>query len=62
MARPKLTDIKGIGEATAARLAETRIRSVKAVAEAPREKLAKVPGFGAARAAAGWQYHVLRRF
>jgi len=52
MARPKLTDVKGIGDATAARLAEHKIRSVKAIAEAPKEKLAKVPGFGASRAAA----------
>jgi predicted RecB family nuclease len=52
MAKPKLTDVPGIGEATADLLAESGIRSVKTLAGVSSEKLAAVRGFGPARAAA----------
>jgi hypothetical protein len=51
MAKPKLTDISGIGEATAAQLAKAKIHNVAALAKAAPEKLSAVPGFAAARAA-----------
>lgn len=47
-----LTDIAGIGESTAARLAEHGIDSVKALLKGGMKKLMAVPGFGEARAAA----------
>lgn len=52
MARPKLTDVPGIGEATADLLAASGIRGAKTLAGASSEKLAAVRGFGPARAAA----------
>ncbi len=47
-----LTDIPGIGESTAALLAEHGIDSVKALLKGGEKKLCKVPGFGEVRAAA----------
>lgn len=46
-----LTDIPGIGESTAALLAEHGIDSVKALLKGGMKKLTKVPGFGETRAA-----------
>ena len=46
-----LTDIPGIGENTAAILAEHGIDSVKALKKGGMKKLAAVPGFGELRAA-----------
>jgi ERCC4-type nuclease len=47
-----LTDIPGIGESTAAILAEHGIDSVKALVKGGARGLMKVPGFGEKRAAA----------
>jgi ERCC4-type nuclease len=47
-----LTDIPGIGESTAALLAEHGIDSVKALLKGGAKGLMKVPGFGEKRAAA----------
>lgn len=47
-----ITDISGIGDATAQRLKAHGIDSVEAVAQASIEQLAAVPGIGANRAAA----------
>ncbi|MDD9982577.1 MAG: helix-hairpin-helix domain-containing protein [Gammaproteobacteria bacterium] len=47
-----ITDISGIGDATAQRLKAHGIDSVKAVAQASIEQLVAVPGIGADRAAA----------
>ena len=47
-----ITDISGIGDATAQRLKAHGIDSVEAVAQASIEQLAAVPGIGASRAAA----------
>ena len=47
-----ITDISGIGDATAQRLKAHGINSVEAVAQASIEQLAAVPGIGASRAAA----------
>jgi uncharacterized caspase-like protein len=44
-----LTDIPGIGEGTAAKLAEHGITSVDALLRGGENKLGKVPGFGAVR-------------
>lgn len=49
---PVLTDLKGVGEATAKLLATNGLSSVKAVAEAATGTIVSVPGFGAARAGA----------
>jgi Holliday junction resolvasome RuvABC DNA-binding subunit len=46
-----LTDIPGIGESTAALLAEHGIDSVKALIKGGAKGLMKVPGFGEKRAA-----------
>lgn len=46
-----LTDIPGIGESTAAALAEHGIDSIKALQKAGMKGLMQVPGFGEARAA-----------
>ncbi|HXH71926.1 MAG TPA: helix-hairpin-helix domain-containing protein [Mariprofundaceae bacterium] len=46
-----LTDIPGIGDNTAALLAEHGIDSVKTLLKGGAKKLTKVPGFGEARAA-----------
>ena len=48
----ELHDIKGLGPATAARLAEHGLTSVKRLAKADPDALTAVPGFGPARAAA----------
>lgn len=45
-----LTDVKGIGGATAAKLAETGLDSAEALAAAAIEEIAACPGFGPARA------------
>jgi hypothetical protein len=50
MARPKLTDVPGIGKTTARVLARNGIRTVAALAEAPRDVIAAIPGFGPVRA------------
>ena len=47
-----LTDIPGIGDSTAALLAEHGIDSVKALVKGGAKGLTKVPGFGEKRAAA----------
>ena len=47
-----MTDISGIGDATAQRLKAHGIDSVEAVARAATEQLVAVPGIGAGRAAA----------
>lgn len=47
-----ITDISGIGDATAQQMRTHGIDSVEAVAQASIEQLAAVPGIGAARAAA----------
>ena len=47
-----LTDIPGIGESTAALLAEHGIDSLKALVKGGAKGLMKVPGFGEKRAAA----------
>ena len=47
-----ITDISGIGDATAQRLKTHEIDSVEAVAQASIEQLAAVPGIGEDRAAA----------
>jgi len=47
-----LTDIPGIGDSTAALLAEHGIDSVKALVKGGAKGLMKVPGFGQKRAAA----------
>lgn len=47
-----LTDISGIGESTAATLAEHGFDSVKALRKSGKKKLSRVPGFGEKRAAA----------
>ncbi len=51
-ATPQLTDVKGVGDATAANLTAIGIDSVEALAGASAEEIARVPGFGPARAAA----------
>jgi NAD-dependent DNA ligase len=51
MARHKLTDLSGVGEATAAKLAARGFATVATVAEATPTALQTVPGIGAARAA-----------
>jgi hypothetical protein len=51
MAEPKLTQIAGIGPATARLLEKNGFASVESVAKASDSGLAKVPGFGMARAA-----------
>lgn len=51
MADPKLTNISGIGPATARVLTENGFASVEGVAQATDKHLAKVPGFGVVRAA-----------
>jgi hypothetical protein len=50
MARPKLIDVPGIGQSTARLLARNGIRTVAALAEAPLDDIAAVPGFGPVRA------------
>jgi NAD-dependent DNA ligase len=52
MSEPKLTQISGIGPATARTLAVNGFSTIKEVAGATAGQLAQVPGFGAARAAA----------
>ncbi len=52
MGQAKLTDISGIGPHTAQVLVDNGIDTVDALASLPAEKLASMPGFGAARAAA----------
>jgi transcription termination factor NusA len=52
MSDPKLSDISGVGPATARLLAESGFASVEAIATATPQELARVPGFGEARAAA----------
>ncbi|MDQ6950435.1 MAG: helix-hairpin-helix domain-containing protein [Mariprofundales bacterium] len=49
---PLLTEITGVGEATAAVLADHGFISVQSLAEATIEQLTQVPSFGAARAQA----------
>jgi hypothetical protein len=48
---PTITDVPGIGPATAEALAEHRIKTLRALASASLEKIAAVPGFSEARAA-----------
>ncbi len=48
----QLSDVKGVGEATAAILAKAGIDSVEALAAASIEDIASVPGFGPGRSAA----------
>jgi predicted RecB family nuclease len=48
---PTITDVPGIGPTTAEALAEHRIKTVRALANASLEKIAAVPGFSEARAA-----------
>lgn len=48
----QLTDIPGIGESTAALLAEHGIDSIKALCKSSAKKLSRVPGFGEKRAEA----------
>lgn len=50
MAGPKLIDVPGIGQSTARLLARNGIRTVAALAEAPLDVIAAVPGFGPVRA------------
>lgn len=52
MGQAKLTDIPGIGPHTAQVLVDRGIETVDALATLPVEKLAAMPGFGPARAAA----------
>ncbi len=52
MGQAKLTDIPGIGPHTAQVLVDNGIETVDALATLPVEKLAAMPGFGPARAAA----------
>lgn len=52
MSDPKLSEISGVGPATARLLAESGFASVESVAKATPGELARVPGFGEARAAA----------
>ena len=49
--KPAIIDIKGIGPAAVATLAEYRINSVNALAGASVEKIAAIPGFSETRAA-----------
>ena len=51
MTDPKLTNISGIGPSTARVLTENGFATVEGVAQATDKDLAKVPGFGAVRAA-----------
>ena len=51
MSEPKLNKISGVGPATAQVLAESGFASVEAVAKANIQEIARVPGFGEARAA-----------
>jgi len=51
MAEPKLTEIAGIGPATARLLADNGFATVESIAKASDQELAKVPGFGMVRAA-----------
>ena len=51
MSEPKLTQISGIGPATAGVLESNGFVSVQAIAQAAEAELATVPGFGSARAA-----------
>lgn len=52
MSDPKLSGISGVGPATARLLTESGFTSVESVARATPEELARIPGFGEARAAA----------
>ena len=52
MGQAKLTDVSGIGPHTAQVLVDNGIDTVDALASLPAEKLAAMPGFGEARAAA----------
>jgi len=49
--KPRLTEVAGIGQSTAAQLADHGIRTIEELAAAPVGKLATVRGFGATRAA-----------
>jgi Holliday junction resolvasome RuvABC DNA-binding subunit len=49
--KPAIIDIKGIGPAAVATLAEYRINTVDALARASIEKIAAIPGFSETRAA-----------
>lgn len=50
MSNPQLSKISGVGPATARVLAESGFTSVEAVAKATIQEMARVPGFGEARA------------
>ena len=52
MSDPKLSEISGVGPATARLLADSGFASVESVAQAAPGELARVPGFGETRAAA----------
>jgi hypothetical protein len=48
---PSITDVRSIGKSTAATLAQHGIETVEQLADANLERVAAIPGFGAARAA-----------
>lgn len=52
MSDPKLSEISGVGPATARLLADSGFATVESVSKATPPELARVPGFGEARAAA----------